>query len=354
MNDRLKYLKTQLSGAGLEGMIVSNPFNIKYLTGLDAEGVLIIAPKEMIFITDSRYIEEVTNVLTIDSEIMAVDIRSLSSYDYENFFMLCENVGIEENYITYADYKNYLEKYKVNLVETDNIIEKQRVVKSEDEISKIRTACTITDETFDYIIHNIKRGMTEKEVAFEIERYMISRGADGLAFDTIVASGAHSSMPHAVPTDKVIEDGDVLLIDMGAKYQGYCSDFTRTVFVGNTDKYKEEYNFVLRQQKQISFGFRDNANIKILIKEAERQYQSAQYSILHAFGHSLGLYIHEEPRLRSNVDYPLKENMVLALEPGAYVAGKMGIRIEDTFLITKNGCEALTKSPKEYTNIELV
>ena len=137
MNDRLKYLKTQLSAAGLDGMIVSNPFNVKYLTGLDAEGVLIIAPKEMIFITDSRYIEEVTNVLTIDSEIMAVDIRSLSSYDFENFFMLCENVGIEENYVTYADYKNYLEKYKVNLVETDNIIEKQRVIKSEDEIFRL-------------------------------------------------------------------------------------------------------------------------------------------------------------------------------------------------------------------------
>ena len=354
MNDRLKYLKTQLSAYGLDGMIVSNPININYLTGLNAEGVLIIAPKELIFITDSRYIEEVTNVLTIDSEIMACDIRALSSYDYENFFMLCENVGIEENYITYGDYKKYLEKYKVNLVETENIIERQRIIKSEEEIEKIKTACTITDETFDYIIHNIKRGMTEKEVAFEIEKYMISHGADGLAFDTIVASGAHSSMPHAVPTDKVIEDGDVLLIDMGAKYQGYCSDFTRTVFVGNTDKYKDEYDFVLRQQKQISFGFRDNANIKILIKEAERQYQSAQYSILHAFGHSLGLYIHEEPRLRSNVDYSLKENMVLALEPGVYVAGKMGIRIEDTFLITKNGCEALTKSPKEYTNIELI
>ena len=354
MNDRLKYLKTQLGAAGIDGMIVSDPINIKYLTNLDAEGTLIIAPKEIFFITDSRYIEEVTNVLTIDSEIMACDVRALSSYDYENFFMLCENVGIEEEYITYGDYKRYLEKYKVNLVETEKIIEKQRVIKEEDEIAKIRTACAITDETFDYIIHNIKKGMTEKEVAFEIEKYMISRGADGLAFDTIVGSGAHSSMPHVVPTDKVIEEGDVLLIDMGAKYQGYCSDFTRTVFVGNTDKYRDEYNFVLNQQKQISFGFRDSANIKILVKEAERKYKESQYSILHAFGHSLGLYIHEEPVLKSNIDNSLKENMIIALEPGVYVAGQMGIRIEDTFLITKNGCEALTKSSKEYTNIELI
>ena len=220
MNVRLKWLRNQLKSLNLDGMLVSNPINIKYLTGLEAEGTLVIAPKENVFITDSRYIEDVNNKLTIADEIVAYDGKKLSKYDYEGFFMICENIGFEETYVTYADYQKYLQTYKVNLVETEEIIERQRTIKEESEIECIKKACEITDKTFEYIIRNIKKGMTEKQVAFEIERYMIMQGADGLAFETIVASGENSSMPHAIPTDRVIKNGDILLFDMGAKYKG--------------------------------------------------------------------------------------------------------------------------------------
>ena len=272
MNRRLKWLKNQLKALNLEGMIVSNPINIKYLTGLNAEGVLIIAPRETVFITDSRYIEDVNSKLTISDEIVAYDSKNLSKYDYEGFFMICENIGFEENYVTYANYLKYLQTYKVNLVETEGLIERQRFIKDEEEIECIKKACEITDKTFDYIIHNIKRGMTEKEVAFEIEKYMISLGADGVAFETIVAAGEHSSMPHAVPTDRKIKSGDVLLFDMGAKYKGYTSDLSRTVFVGENNFLEEEYNFVLEKQKFISKNFKDGVNIKQVLKQVEEAY----------------------------------------------------------------------------------
>ena len=272
MNKRLKWLKNQLKALNLEGMIVSNPINIKYLTGLNAEGVLIIAPRETVFITDSRYIEDVNSKLTISDEIVAYDSKNLSKYDYEGFFMSCENIGFEENYVTYANYLKYLQTYKVNLVETEGLIERQRFIKDEEEIECIKKACEITDKTFDYIIHNIKRGMTEKEVAFEIEKYMISLGADGVAFETIVAAGEHSSMPHAVPTDRKIKSGDVLLFDMGAKYKGYTSDLSRTVFVGENNFLEEEYNFVLEKQKFISKNFKDGVNIKQVLKQVEEAY----------------------------------------------------------------------------------
>ena len=272
MNKRLKWLKNQLKALNLEGMIVSNPINIKYLTGLNAEGVLIIAPRETVFITDSRYIEDVNSKLTISDEIVAYDSKNLSKYDYEGFFMICENIGFEENYVTYANYLKYLQTYKVNLVETEGLIERQRFIKDEEEIECIKKACEITDKTFDYIIHNIKRGMTEKEVAFEIEKYMISLGADGVAFETIVAAGEHSFMPHAVPTDRKIKSGDVLLFDMGAKYKGYTSDLSRTVFVGENNFLEEEYNFVLEKQKFISKNFKDGVNIKQVLKQVEEAY----------------------------------------------------------------------------------
>ncbi len=353
MNERLKWLKNQLTALELEGMIVSNPANVKYLTGLDAEGIFLITPKENAFITDSRYIEDVNNSITVDQEIAAYNSKELASIDYEMFFEKDSNIGFEESYVTYADYEKYMRQYKVNLSETNELIEKQRSIKDEKELEYIKKACEITDKAFEYIIKNIKVGMTERQVAFEIQKYMIEHGADGLAFDTIVASGANSSKPHAVPTDRVIKQGDTLLFDMGAKYKGYCADMSRTVFVGYSD-YKIQYEFVLEQQRKISNSFKDGANIKTVIKQAEQDYEEADYEVMHAFGHSLGLDVHESPVLRSKVDQYLKENMVLAIEPGIYEEKKYGIRIEDTYLVTLNGIEQLTKSNKKLTIIDLI
>ena len=196
--------------------------------------------------------------------------------------------------------------------------------------------------------------MTEKEVAFEIEKFMIQNGADGLAFDSIVAFGENTSMPHAIPTDRVIQKGDIIQFDIGCKYKGYCSDLSRVVFVEEmNEEYKEVYDFVIEQQKIISSCFKEGANIKNVIKDRETEFKLKNYDILHAFGHGVGLDIHELPILRSKQDNLLKENSVIAIEPGVYKTGKFGIRIEDTFKINKNSCENITQCSKEYTVIKL-
>lgn len=189
MNVRLKWLRDKLTRMDMEGMIVTNEVNVRYLTGINAEGFLLITPKENIYVTDGRYIESVNSILTIDDEIIVMNIRDISIYDYENFFTFCENIGFEENNLTYAKYKEYKQKYKINnLAETDNIIEKQRMIKDSEEIDNIKHACKLTDECFSHLLNFIKKGMTEKEIAYEIENYFIKNGADGLAFDSIVAS----------------------------------------------------------------------------------------------------------------------------------------------------------------------
>lgn len=354
MNVKIKWLRNQLLSLKLDGMIVSNPINIRYLTGLSEEGILILAPKENIFVTDSRYIESVNRKLTIDDEIVVYDSKSLNKYDYESIFMISNNVGFEEKYVTYEKYKKYLQTFQVNLIETEGLIENQRIVKEKQEIELIKKACEITDKTFEYIIRNIKEGMTEKEVAFEIEKHMILNGADGLAFDSIVAFGENTSMPHAVPSDRKIQRGDIIQFDIGAKYKGFCADLSRVVFVEEVkQEYKELYNFILSEQERIRTSLKDGANIKTVIKDRETEYKLKNYSILHAFGHGVGLEIHELPTLLSKQDNIIKENVVVAIEPGVYIAGKFGIRIEDTFVIGKTECLNLTSSKKDLTVIKL-
>ena len=233
MNPKLQWLRNKMSSLDLQGIIISNPVNIKYLTNIDAEGTLLLTRKENIYITDGRYIEHVHSTLTLFDEIIVYDIHDVSQDDYENFFMFCENVGFEEHFVTYAQYKEFVRKYKIhNLVETEKIIEKQRMIKDEEEIHDIKKACEITDNCFSYLLTYIKPGITEKQIAKEIEEYYKQR-TDGVSFEPIVASGENSSMPHAVPTDRKIQEQDIITIDMGCKVNGYCSDMTRTIFVGS-------------------------------------------------------------------------------------------------------------------------
>ena len=170
MNPKLQWLRNKMSSLDLQGIIISNPVNIRYLTNIDAEGVLLLTRKENIYITDGRYIEYVHSTLTLYDEIIVYNITDVSRDDYENFFMFCENVGFEENYLTYSKYKEYIRKYKINnFVETESIIEKQRMIKDKEEIREMQKAAEITDDCFSYILTYIKPGMTEKQIADEIE-----------------------------------------------------------------------------------------------------------------------------------------------------------------------------------------
>ncbi len=354
MNTNIRWLREKMKMLDMQGAIISNPINIRYLTGIVAEGILLITRKENIYLTDGRYTEEVNSVLTIDDEIIVHEFNDFSNDEYENFFMFCENVGFEGDYVTYNGYRNFMRKYKINnLQEMEKVIEKQRMIKDAEEIEKITKACEITDGCFKYLLDFIKVGRTEKEIALEIERYFKLHGADGVSFDPIVASGKNSSKPHAVPTDKKIDLGDVITIDMGCKYKGYCSDMTRTIFAGYIpEETKKVYDLVLKEQLKVQEELKEGVNVKVLTKMVESDFELENYFLIHSLGHGVGLDIHEYPYLANKNDFLLKDKMVVTNEPGIYIPEKFGVRIEDTVLITKNGCINLTKSDKNYIIVD--
>ena len=299
------------------------------------------------------FLESVKNTLTINDEIIVSDFRDISKDEFENFFLFCENVGFEENHVTYKQYHYLKQQYRINnLAETENIVEKLRAVKDDVEISKIRKACEITDKCFSHLLEFIKIGMTEKEIAFEIEMFFRKNGAEGLAFDTIVAIGEHSSEPHWIPSDREVKMADPILIDMGCKYEGYCSDMTRTIFMGCIlESMKPVYDLVLKNQENVANQIKEYASIKTISQTVESDFKLYNFELIHSLGHSIGLETHEIPYINSKNDTYLKENMVIANEPGIYIPRQYGIRIEDMILVQKNGCEVLTKSPKNYVII---
>lgn len=289
MNEKIRWLREKLKNLNMQGMIVSNPVNVRYLTNIKAEGILLITRKENIYITDSRYIEAVNSVVTIEDEIIIMDSRNVSKEEYEEFFMFCERVGFEENYVTYSQFKTIMEKYKVNsLVETESFLEKQRIIKDNQEIGKIEHACKITDDCFSHLLKFIKKGMTEKEVALEIEKFFALNGAEDISFKPIVASGANSSMPHAEPTDKVIEANEPIIIDMGCKYEGYCSDMTRTIFIDSVpEEIKPIYNLVLKNQVLTTKEVKENMNIRVITKMVENDFRLHNFDLIHSLGHGV-------------------------------------------------------------------
>ena len=341
-----------MAGLNIQGMIITNPINVKYLTGIEAEGTLLITRKENIYVTDSRYIEHVNGTVTPFDDIVVDDFKNISKDDYENFFMFCEHVGFEENYVTYANYKKFKQIYKINdFIEAECLIEKLRMIKDEDEIKEVKKACEITDECFSFLLNYIKPGMTERQIATKIEQYYVEH-AEGCSFEPIVASGENSSKPHAIPTDRVIKEKDIITIDMGCKLNGYCSDMTRTIFIGEpTEEQKRVYNLVLKNQELSLKEMKDGAIIKDIAKIVLNDFELNGYNLVHALGHGIGLDVHETPIIRDKNDNQLKEKMIITNEPGIYIQGKFGIRIEDTILVTKEEPEILTKSNKQIVAI---
>ena len=353
MNEKIRHLREKLKALNVDGMIVSKPASIKYLTNIEMDGLLLITRKENIFLTYSMYIEMVKATVTITDEVIVADFKEIDKDEYENFFLFCENVGFEENYVTYKEYQYLKQKYKINnFIETQDVIEKLREVKDEEEIESIRRACEITDLCFEYLKNFIKIGKTEKEIALEIEMFFKTHGADGLAFEPIVAIGENSANPHWKPSNREVKMADPILIDMGCTYNGYASDMTRMIFMGCIlEEIKPVYDLVLKSGENVINQIKEYTSIKTMAQMVESNFKLKNYTLIHALGHGVGLETHERPYITARNDTFLKEKMVIANEPGIYLPGKYGIRIEDTILVTKNGCEILTKSPKNYVVI---
>ena len=325
--------------------------NIRYLTGFTGSTAECILTKEdIILITDGRYI--VQSKSECFELVKVIIVPNGSTYEKTLYSNLSKykNIGIEGDKVVV----NALERLKEGLpnseyIYTNDVIENLRISKKEFEIDCIKKAVAITDATFTFLINNIKPGMTEKQVKQMANQKQIELGAQSESFDTIVASGLNTARPHANATDKVIEIDDIITIDFGCFYEGYCSDMTRTFTLGNvTDKLKDIHETVLQAHIMQTEILKPGVMIKDVDKLGRDYIASKGYGeyFTHSTGHGIGLEIHEAPGINSSSEVVLKEGMTITIEPGIYIEGIGGVRIENDILITETGHEILNKSSR--------
>lgn len=351
MNRRLERAKKIISQQGLDGIFVSSPVNRRYLSNFTGTaGYLLITEEENLFITDFRYVEQAKQQCP-DYTVVMHPKEFWDKFSELISERSIKNLGFEDEHITYSQYKKLAEKIEgVNLVPLGQCLNNLRMVKDEEELELIKTAARIADQAFKHILTFIKPGVKEKDLALELEYFMKSRGISAPAFDFIVASGYRSALPHGVASEKEIEKGDFVTLDFGGVYQGYCSDMTRTVVVGEySPKQKEIYQIVLHAQEkaleQIRIGM-TGAEVDKISRDIIEEAGYGEY-FGHGLGHGVGLLIHEAPALNYKGETVLEPGMVVTVEPGIYIPDFGGVRIEDLVVIRENGVENFTSSTKE-------
>lgn len=354
--DNYKKVQKVLEDLSLEAVLISNGNNMRYVSGFAGEtGYLYISNHRHAVITDFRY------TFQAEGEAEGYEIITIGNSGYEDAIndILKEEaiqlLGFESEDMLYSDYLSLKEKLIVKeLIPIKNEITQLRKVKTSKELEYIRHAEFIGDQVFTEILEFIKPGMTELEVAARIEYLLKLKGGQSLSFPAIVASGINSSMPHAVPSKKRIEIGDFLTMDFGCIYEGYCSDMTRTIVIGKaTDKQKEIYHTVLKAQLA-ALDFMKAGYRGCEVDQVARDIiDTAGYEgcFGHGLGHSVGLHVHENPRLSMKEEEILLPGMVVTVEPGIYIKGFGGVRIEDLIVITENGYENLTQSKKQLIEL---
>ena len=348
MKNLEKYLS--LLGEEVDGLLLTSRYSRHYGAEFDiAEGVAIVAAKGCRYFTDSRYIESAQRDLK-GFEVLCVDkigYMKLLNDAIADFGIT--TLGYEENYLTVAELMGYEKNLNAKLVPFNKEIYAFRGVKEAWELELMRKAQAITDKAFSEVITRLKVGMTELELQAELIYCLYKNGATGLAFDPIVVSGPNTSLPHGVAGARVICEGDFVTMDFGASYMGYCSDMTRTVAVGfATEEMKKIYNTVLEAQLAGLAVSKAGVPGKDIDGAARKVISDAGYGEYfgHGYGHSLGLEIHESPSPNARNEEGMPTYSVASAEPGIYLPGKFGVRIEDTCVFLEDGIEILTASPK--------
>ena len=341
-----------MKNSGLRALLLSDEADRLYASGFHTtDGAVLILQDKAYYITDSRYIEA-ANEAVRDAVVLMSSTENKEKDIIKR--LLTENsiseLGAQEESLSYAEYLRTEKALGVKLVPAQKLCSVLRQVKERFEVESIVKAQRIAEKALDYVLGIIKHGISEKEIAAELEYFMAKGGAEGLAFETICVSGANSSRPHGVPGAKKIETGDFVTMDFGCKINGYCSDMTRTVAVGSvSDEMRRVYETVLSAQLAGIDAARAGIIGKDMDMAARRIIENAGYGEYfgHGLGHSVGLFIHEGPNANPREDRPLPAGAVVTCEPGIYLPGRFGVRIEDMVYITENGCENLTNAPKE-------
>ena len=349
--ERLAALRQQLQAENREAILITNPINVAYLSGFTGTaGMLFITEDKAALMTDFRYLEQAAQ------QAPAYEVVDVAGDSWKRLAELLHTVGcsmlaVEADHLTVDTYNKI--NAAVDGITVQPIISpvvRLRAVKSAAEIAAIESAQKIADEAFTEILSIIKPGVRERDIALELEFIMRKKGASGLSFTMIVGSGSRSALPHGVASDKVVAAGDAVVLDFGCIVDGYCSDMTRTVFVSKvSDKQRRIYEFVLEAQQTALAGLRagmsgregDALARDVLVKAGLGDYFG------HGLGHGVGREIHEAPRLSVSSQDTLQPKMVVTVEPGVYLPGEFGVRIEDMVVVEENGIRNLTASTKE-------
>lgn len=348
----LEKLRNSLQESGADSLLVSNPANVRYLSGFSnpSDARVIVSADEIFLVTDGRYIAQAKAESKIEYKIFSID-TTLNDFVAK---LAGKKLAVEANYMSLSSYKELNEKLGYQALVAEDMIAPLRLIKTEHELEQIRTAAKIADDAFTHILEFVKPGLKEVEVALELEHFMRVNGAEGLAFETIAASGYRSSMPHGTATDKKIESGDILTLDFGANYQGYNSDMTRTIIVGKASEQADKlYHAVLEAQeaalKAVAPGMATK-ELDGIARSVLANHDLAKY-FSHGLGHGVGIDIHEAPRLSSTSSDVLEPNMVITIEPGVYIPGEIGVRIEDLVFVTSDGYETVSQSSKKLIQL---
>lgn len=348
--EKIQKLRESFQRLGVDGMLVTSEYNRRYMTGFTGSaGMVLISADKALFITDFRYTEQAAKQC-VGYEVVLQKGLIQDEVAEQAKKLGINKLGFEENHVTYSAFKTYDQTIEAELVPVADEIEKLRLIKTDSEIKILKGAAAIADAAFTHILEFIRPGRTELEVSNELEFFMRKQGATSSSFDIIVASGYRSALPHGVASDKVIETGDFVTLDYGAYYNGYVSDITRTVAVGNaSDKLKKIYDIVLEAQLRGMAGIKPGMTGKeadALTRNLITEKGYGEY-FGHSTGHGIGLEVHEGPGLSFRSDTILEPGMVVTVEPGIYIAGLGGVRIEDDTVITLDHNESLTHSTKE-------
>lgn len=349
----VKNIRKMLQEKELEAILIFNPENRQYVSGFTGSaGYVLISEKEQVFMTDFRYIEQAKNetdgfkIIEIGKDNPVTDI--VKSYDFKT-------LGIEDDFVTYEQFLNFDEKWEnIKLVPLKRALTELRSIKNTEEISKIQRAAEITDKAYEHIIKKIQPGISELDIALDLEYFMKTKGASKVSFDIIVASGHRSALPHGIASEKVLEKGDMVTIDFGCVYKGYCSDMTRSFVLGQaSNKQKEIYHTVLEAQDSALQAVKPGKTGKELDAIARKIISDKGYGKYfgHGLGHGVGLEVHELPHVNHLGEQVMQPGMVITIEPGVYIPEYGGVRIEDLLTVTEDGYQLLSNTPKELIEI---
>lgn len=355
MEKRFQKFQAVLKEKDLDAYYVTDLYNIRYLSGFTGStATLFITQNAAYVLTDFRYEQQVKNQCQGYEAVIAGG--SASNTNPMDFLKQVgeslpnKRIGFEAEKVSFSEYNRLKQAVPVEWVPAPGLIEKLREVKDEEEIATIRKACQIADAAFDYILTYLKPGLSEIQVANALDFKMRELGASGVSFTTIVASGLRSAMPHGVASEKILEKGDLVTMDYGCYYKGYASDMTRTVALGDPgEKLKEIYSIVQEANRRVAEAVRPGitgAELDAKARDfiAEKGYGS---KFGHSTGHAFGLEVHETPYVSFRSDQPFVVGNCITDEPGIYIEGLGGVRIEDDFLVVEGGSEILTHSPRE-------